>query len=65
MEKRALHPQYLKDESGKKTFVVLPVEEYEALLDDLHDLGVIAARREEPTMSLDQFERELKADGRL
>lgn len=65
MEERALHPQYLKDESGKKAFVVLPVKEYEALLEDLHDLGVIAERRDEPAMSFEQFEKDLKADGRL
>jgi len=65
MEKKTLTPQYLKDESGKKAFVVLPVKEYEALLEDLHDLAVIAERRDGPRMSLEQFERELKSDGRL
>jgi len=65
MEKQDFHPQYLKDESGKKTFVVLSVKEYEALLEDLHDLAVIAERRDEPTMSLEQFERELETDGRI
>lgn len=65
MEKRAIHPQYLKDESGNKAFVVLPIREYEALLEDLHDLAIIAERRDEPTMSLEQFEKELKVDGRI
>ncbi len=57
-------PQYLVDASGKKSFVVLRVEEYEALLEDLHDLAIIAERREEQTMSLEEFEDELKGDDR-
>lgn len=65
METRLLNPQYLVDHSGKKTFVVLPVQEYEELLEDLHDLAVIAERREEPRISLEQFEVGLKANGRL
>lgn len=56
-------PQYLVDSSGKKAFVVLRVEEYEALLEDFHDLAIIAERREERTMSLEEFEDELKGDG--
>ena len=56
-------PQYLVDRAGKKAFVVLRVEEYEALLEDLHDLAIIAERREERTMSLEEFENELKGDG--
>lgn len=63
--KESLHPQYLLDRDGKKAFVVLPVDEYESLLEDIQDLGVIAERRDEPKLSLDDFERELKADGLL
>lgn len=60
-----LNPQYLLDSSGEKTFVVLPVGEYEELLEDLHDLAVLAERRDEPTVSLEEFERQLKEDGLL
>ena len=60
-----LNPQYLTDSSGKKTFVVLPVGEYEELLEDLHDLAILAERRNEPTVSLAEFELQLKADGVL
>ena len=58
-----LKPQYLLDESGKKSFVVLTVKEYEELLEDLHDLSVMAERRDEPRISLDEFEKGLKVDG--
>jgi PHD/YefM family antitoxin component YafN of YafNO toxin-antitoxin module len=57
--------QYLIDESGQKTAVVLPIEEYKELLEDIHDLAVIAERRDEPTVSLDELKKRLKADGLL
>ena len=65
MSERILNPQYVLDNSGKKAFVVLPVDEYESLLEDLQDLAVTAERRDEPKVSLDEFERGLKADGLL
>ena len=46
------HVQYLTDEKGKKTAVVLPLSEYEELLENLHDLAVAAARKNEPRESL-------------
>ena len=55
--------QFIVDESGKKTAVVLPLEEYEGLLEDLHDLAVIAERKDEPTISFDELRKRLKADG--
>jgi PHD/YefM family antitoxin component YafN of YafNO toxin-antitoxin module len=55
--------QYIVDENGKKTAVVIPMEEYRPLLEDLHDLTVVAERRHEPTISLDELKRRLQADG--
>ena len=43
---------YVVDENGNRTAVMLPIEEYEALLEDLEDLAVIAQRRDEPTVPL-------------
>ncbi len=57
--------QYLVDESGQKTAVVLPVKEYEELLEDIHDLAVIAERKDEPTASFDELKKRLEADGLL
>ncbi len=57
--------QYLTTEDGKKTAVVLPISEYEKLLEDLNDLAVVAERRDEPTLSHEQFKAELKRDGIL
>jgi PHD/YefM family antitoxin component YafN of YafNO toxin-antitoxin module len=57
--------QYLVDESGQKTAVVLPVEEYEELLEDIHDLAVIAERKDEPTTNFEDLKKRLKTDGLL
>jgi PHD/YefM family antitoxin component YafN of YafNO toxin-antitoxin module len=43
--------QYVTDEKGRKTAVIIPVEEYEELLEDIHDLTIIAERRDEPTIT--------------
>ena len=40
------------DEKGRKKAVVLPVADYQELLEDLTDLAVIAERKEEPTEPL-------------
>jgi hypothetical protein len=52
--------QYLTDEAGKKTAVVLPISDYEKLLEDLHDLSAIAERRQDAVIPHDQFKIELK-----
>ncbi|MGC8604516.1 MAG: type II toxin-antitoxin system Phd/YefM family antitoxin [Desulfomonilaceae bacterium] len=57
--------QFVIDAKGKKTGVILPVKRYEKLLEDLHDLAVIAERREEKPISLEEMERRLKEDGIL
>jgi hypothetical protein len=57
--------QYLTDEHGERTAVVLPISEYEKLLQDLEDLAVVAKRRNEPTTPHAQFVSELKRDGIL
>jgi PHD/YefM family antitoxin component YafN of YafNO toxin-antitoxin module len=46
--------------NGKRKAVILPVEEYQELLEDLHDLGVIASRRDEPTVPFEDVLRRLK-----
>ena len=58
-----LREQYIVDENGKKTAVVMPIKEFQRLLEDLHDLTVVAERRDEPTVSLDELKRRLRADG--
>ena len=57
--------QYVVDGDGKRTAVILPIEQYERLLEDLHDLVVIVGRRDEEPVSLDEMKRRLMRDGLL
>ena len=63
LDLRQLKPQYVTNEAGEKTAVILPLEAFEELLEDIEDLAMIAERREEPTMAHDQLVAELKRDG--
>ena len=59
---RVLKQQFLVDEGGKRTAVVLPVAKYKKLLEDLHDLAVVAERRQEEPVGLLEMKRRLKAN---
>jgi PHD/YefM family antitoxin component YafN of YafNO toxin-antitoxin module len=64
-----IHPitsqQYITDADGQKTGVILSIEEYEQLLEDLHDLALVAERRSETPVSLDKMKEWLQEDGVL
>ncbi|VVB96306.1 Uncharacterised protein [uncultured archaeon] len=57
--------RYIINEKGKKTAAILPIKEYEELLEDLHDVSIVAERRDEPSMSFDKLKERLKKDGIL
>jgi PHD/YefM family antitoxin component YafN of YafNO toxin-antitoxin module len=57
--------QYITDTKGRKTGVILPLKRYRQLMEDIHDLAVVAERREEKTISLEEMKRRLKKDDRL
>ena len=61
----AVSEQYLVDSEGRRTAVLLSLEQYEKLMEDLHDLAVVAERREEKAISLQELKRRLKKDGLL
>lgn len=61
----AVREQYVVDSDGRKTGVLLSLEQYERLLEDLHDLAVVAERRDEKTITLEELKRRLKNDGLL
>ncbi len=60
-----LREQYVVDTKGKKTAVILSIKRYEQLVEDLHDLAVVAERRDEEPISLEEMKRRLKKDGLL
>lgn len=63
--RRETKVQYLTDESGSRTAVVLSISDYEELMEDLADLAAIADRRSEPSTPHSEFLEELRRDGIL
>jgi hypothetical protein len=55
----------LRNSKGKQFAVVLPLVKYRRLLEDLHDLAVVAERRRERTLTLTELRKRLKSDARL
>lgn len=56
---------YITNESGEKTAVILPIAQFEELLEDIEDLAIVAERRDESTTSHADLIAELKQDGIL
>ena len=54
--------QFVVDARGKKTGVILSLKQYEKLMEDLHDLAVVAERRSERPLSLEDMKRRLDSD---
>jgi PHD/YefM family antitoxin component YafN of YafNO toxin-antitoxin module len=62
--------EYVVDEHGQRKAVLVPVEEYEALLEAAQDLEDIRAADEARAESgedipLEEFEAQLRAEGKL
>lgn len=57
--------QYVTNEKGERTAVLLNLSDYEQLMEDLHDLARVAERRDEPTIPHDEFVANLRKDGIL
>jgi hypothetical protein len=52
---KELQVQYITDDAGVKSAVILPIEQFQELLEDWEDLAVVAERREEPTISHEEL----------
>lgn len=57
--------QFIVDEKGRKTGVLMTLKQYEKLLEDLHDLAIVAERRDEKPISLKEMKHRLEKDGLL
>ncbi|PYS49832.1 MAG: hypothetical protein DMF68_08875 [Acidobacteria bacterium] len=55
--------QNVTNQAGEKTAVILPIYEFEELLEDLQDLASVAERRNDESISHDELLAELKRDG--
>jgi PHD/YefM family antitoxin component YafN of YafNO toxin-antitoxin module len=47
MNIQTLHPNYITNEKGDKTAVIITIDEYNQLIEDLIDLAHVAERRDE------------------
>ena len=52
--------QFVTTAEGKKTAILLPLQEYYELLEDLEDLAIIAERRDEPAVPFDVVKKKLE-----
>jgi predicted RNase H-like HicB family nuclease len=55
---------YVVNEKGKKTAIILPIEQYEELLEDLEDLAVVASRKTEPIYNRDIVKKKVQKSRR-
>ena len=54
--------KFVVEAKGRRRAVILSVARYEQLLEDLHDLAVVAERRDEGTISLEELRRRLERE---
>jgi len=54
--------QYVVDKKGNKLSVILSLERYGRLMEDLYDLAIVAERRDEQPISFEEMKRRLKED---
>jgi hypothetical protein len=57
--------QYIVDGQGRKTAVVLPIEEYGELLEDLHLSETYKASKDEPKRDFLELVEEMRRDGEI
>jgi hypothetical protein len=62
---KQLRSEYITDANGKKKAVILEIEFYQEILEDLEDLRLLAERKDEATVPLNDVEERLKARGLL
>jgi hypothetical protein len=55
LKKLEAEVQYVTNQDGEKTAVIVPFSEFQDLLEDIEDLAAVAERRDEPTISHDKF----------
>ncbi len=57
--------EYVTDSDGNRKAVIMPIKEYDELMEDIQDLAIAAERKNEPTISHGQLLAELNKDGLL
>jgi PHD/YefM family antitoxin component YafN of YafNO toxin-antitoxin module len=57
--------QFIIDAEGRKTAVILPIEEYEEMLEDLHLGRVARESKSEPRRPIAQVVEEMRSAGEI
>jgi hypothetical protein len=63
LDVKQLELQYVTNDAGEKTAVILPIDQFRELIEDVEDLAAAAERRDEPTIPHKDLVAELKRDG--
>ena len=63
---QAIHPQYVSDKDEKKVSVIIPLAEYEQMIEELDELDDIklydeAKSHAEPTLLFDDYVKQRRA----
>ena len=54
---------FVVDSKGKRTAVILPIDLFEELMEDIHDLRIVAERKNEKPIAAKEFTKRLKKRG--
>jgi len=57
--------QYITDANGERTAVILPLDEYQELLEDMHVIRVAEERKNDRVRPLSEVVEELRNGGEL
>jgi len=57
--------QYIIDANGHRTAVVLPIEDYEEMLEDLHLSAVYRSTKDEPKRDFLELVNEMRSDAEI
>ncbi len=63
LKMRKLNEEYIIDKKGNKKSVIIPLERYMELLEDMNDLAIIAERKSEKEISTEEVKKRLKQNG--
>ena len=58
-----MKPQYIIDEEGKKTSVIISLADFIELIEDIEDLAIAAERKEDASISHEELVKELREKG--
>lgn len=61
----ARNVQFVTDANGERTAVILPLDEYEELLEDLHVTRIAEETKDEPRRPLTEVVDELRTAGEI